>query len=64
MKTIIATILITATSVFAGTYRVTYSYNGLIKRITVSAESTQDVRNTVKDLFPTCYVTGAQKVGK
>ena len=27
-------------------------------------ESTQDARNTVRDLFPGCYVTGAHKVGK
>jgi hypothetical protein len=51
-----------AGAAFAGTYRVSYTLNGLGKRITVLAESSQGARNTVKDLFPGCYVTGAQKV--
>ena len=51
-----------AGSAFADTYRVSYTYHGLGKQITVQAKSSQEARNTVKDLFPTCYVTGAQKV--
>ena len=49
-------------SAFAGTFRVTYTHRGLIKRITVQAQSSQEARNTVQDLFPGCYVTGAHLV--
>ena len=53
-----------AGAAFAGSYRVSYTHRGLGKRITVSAESTQDARRTVQDLFPSCYVTGAYKTGR
>ena len=61
---ILTALLLLAGSAFAGSFRVTYTSHGLIQRITVQAESTQDARNTVRDLFPGCYVTGAHKVGK
>ena len=56
MKTIatISIALLVATSAFAGSYRVTYTAGGLIQRITVQAESTQEARRTVQNLFPGC----------
>lgn len=60
--TLVALLLLGA-SAFAGTFRVTYTYAGLIKRITVSAESSQEARRTVEDMFPGSCVTGAQRVG-
>jgi hypothetical protein len=60
---IIALFLLLAGSALGDTFRVTYTYRGLGKRITVSAESSQDARNTVKDLFLGSYVTGCSPVG-
>ena len=64
MKRLLAFIiaLLLCGSAFAGTYRCTYTYRGLIKRITVQAESSAEARRTVQDLFPGCYVTGAHRV--
>ena len=53
-----------ASAAFAGTFRVTYTASGLVQRINVQAESSQEARNTVQDLFPGSYVTGAFKVSK
>jgi hypothetical protein len=53
-----------AGSAFGGSFRVTYTAGGLIQRITVQAESTAEARRTVQNMFPGCYVTGAQKIGK
>ena len=52
-----------AGSAFAGTYRVTYTYRGLIKRIAIQAESTAEARRTVQNMFGG-YVTGVQQIGK
>ena len=59
---ILTTLLLLAGSAFAGSYRVTYSIHGSGKRITVQAESTQDARRTVMDMFPGAVVTGAHRV--
>ena len=59
-----AVALALAASAFAGSYRVSYSLNGLNKRIVVQAESTQQARNTVKDLFPNAIVTSAHRIKK
>jgi hypothetical protein len=64
MKKTILTLIalaILAGSAFAGSYRVTYTAGGLIQRITVQAESTQEARRTVQNLFPGAVVTGAHK---
>jgi hypothetical protein len=63
-KTILTLIALAmlAGSAFAGSYRVSYSLNGAGKQITVEAQSTQDARNTVQDLFPGAVVTGAHKI--
>ena len=53
-----------AGSAFAGTFRVTYTARGLVQRVNVQAESYAEARRTVQNMFPGCYVTGAQKVGK
>jgi hypothetical protein len=60
----IAAIAVITGSAFAGAYRVSYTYRGLGKQITVLAESTAEARRTLQDLFPGCYVTGAYKTGK
>ena len=64
LTTLALALVMLAGSAFAGSYRVTYTAGGLIQRITVQAESTQEARRTVQNLFPGCYVTGAHKVGK
>ena len=51
-----------AGSAFAGSFRVTYSIHGSGKRITVQAESTQEARRTVMDMFPGAVVTGTHKI--
>lgn len=61
---IAAALAMMAGSAFADTFRVSYTLNGAGKQITVQARSTQDARNTVEDIFPGCYVTGAFRVGK
>ena len=53
-----------ASAVFADTFRVTYTNRGLIKRITVQAESSAEARRTVMDMFAAAVVTGAHRVGK
>ena len=53
-----------AGSAFAGSFRVTSTYRGLIQRTTVQAESTADARRTVQSLFPGATVTGAYRAGK
>ena len=47
---------------FAGSYRVTYTHRGLVQRITVQAESTQEARRTVQAIIPGEVVTGAHRV--
>ena len=47
---------------FSDTYRVTYTSRGLVQRITVQAESTQEARRVVQALWPGSYVTDAHKV--
>ena len=47
---------------FAGSYRVTYTHRGLVQRITVQAESTQEARRTVQAIIPGAVVTGAHRV--
>jgi hypothetical protein len=67
MKKAIATFLalaMLAGSAFADTFRVTYTARGLVQRINVQAESVHEARRTVQNMFPDCYVTGAQKVRK
>jgi len=64
MKKLILTLtalLILASSAFAGSYRVTYTYRGLIQRTTVQAESSQDARRTIQAIIPGAVVTGAHK---
>jgi hypothetical protein len=41
-----------ATAAFAGSYRCTYTYRGLIQRITVQAESPAEARRVVQALWP------------
>jgi hypothetical protein len=55
-------LLLLGMSAFADTFRVTYTYAGLIKRITVLAESSQEARRTVQAMFPGSYVTGVQQL--
>jgi hypothetical protein len=55
-------LLLISGSAFAGTFRVTYTYRGLGKRITVQAESSAEARRVVQDLFPAATVTGAHRV--
>ena len=57
-----ALFLAMAGAAFAGTFRVTYTLNGLIQRITVQAESSQEARRTVQAIIPGALVTGAHKV--
>jgi hypothetical protein len=54
--------LLFAGSALANTFRVTYTFRGLGKRITIQAESSAEARRTVMDLFPGAIVTGASKV--
>jgi len=62
-KTILTLIALAmlAGSAFGGSYRVTYTYRGLIQRTTVQAESSQDARRTVQAIIPGAVVTGAHK---
>jgi hypothetical protein len=53
-----------AGAALADSFRVTYTHRGLIKRITVQAESSAEARRTVQDLFQGCYVTGASRIGR
>jgi hypothetical protein len=65
MKKIILTLIalaMLAGSAFAGSYRVTYTYRGLIQRTTVQAESSQDARRTVQAIIPGAVVTGAHRI--
>lgn len=56
-------LLLLAGSAWAGSYRVTYTTpRGQSQRITVQAESTQEARRTVQDMFPGAVVTGAHRV--
>ena len=51
-----------AGAAFAGTFRVTYTLNGLIQRITVQAAIFAGTRRTVQAIIPGALVTGAHKV--
>jgi hypothetical protein len=67
MKKLALTAALAATlagSAFSESFRVTYTDRGLVRRITVQAESTAEARRTVQDLFPAAYVTGSYKVSK
>ena len=60
----VALLLALAASVFAGTFRVTYTQAGLIQRVNVQAESVHEARRTVMALLPGALVTGAHRVGR
>ena len=54
---------ILAGSAFAGTFRVTYTANGLVERVTVQAATPYEARRMVQHMFGG-YVTGVQQVGR
>ena len=60
-----ALVLALAGSALADTFRVSYTTaRGQGHRITVQAESPQEARRTVENMFPGSYVTGAHRIGK
>ena len=64
--TILCSLLI-AGSAFAGSaksYRVHYTIHGSGKDIIVQADSSDDARRTVEDMFPDGYVTGVKQIGR
>jgi hypothetical protein len=61
----LAALLLLATNIIAGTFRVHYSIRGSGRDITVNAESTAEARRTVQDMFGrNCLVTGVHRIGK
>jgi hypothetical protein len=56
-------LLFIAGSAFAGSFRVHYSVRGSGRDITVQAESSQEARRTVMEMFgKSCVVTGVSRV--
>jgi hypothetical protein len=51
-----------AGAAFGDSYRVTYTRRGLIERITIQAESSQEARRVVMAILPGAVVTGAYRV--
>lgn len=66
MKTLftILCVLSIVGSTFAGTYRVHYTLHGSGRDIIVQADSSDDARHTVEDMFPDGFVTGVRQIGK
>jgi hypothetical protein len=60
--TTLITLLLLASSAFAGIFRVHYSIRGSGRDITVQAESSSEARRTVMDMFPGAVVTGVHRV--
>ena len=64
MKRLILTaalLLTLAASALAGTFRVTYTANGLVERVTVQAATPYEARRIVQHMFGG-YVTGVQQI--
>jgi hypothetical protein len=57
-----ALLLALAGAALADSYRVTYTRRGLIERITIQAESSQEARRVVMAILPGAVVTGAYRV--
>ena len=63
MKTLIRlfAILVLTGSAIAGVYKVDYPIHGSGKAITINADSSDDARHKVQDVFPDTVVTGVRK---
>ena len=55
-------ILILVQSVQADQFKVHYSIHGSGKDIIVNAETSDDAKHTVEDMFPDAVVTGVRRV--
>jgi hypothetical protein len=61
---LIIPLLLLASSAFADTFRVHYSVHGSGRDITVQAESSQEARRTVMEMFPNAVMTGVHRIRK
>lgn len=62
MKRILLALCLLASSALADSFRVHYSLHGSGRRVTIQADSAQEARRTVMDLFPGAVVTGVSRL--
>jgi hypothetical protein len=62
MRNVVLVLLLLTSSAFADTYRVHYSVRGSGRDITVQAESSDEARRVVVEMFPGAVVTGVHRV--
>jgi len=64
MRNILLSLLLLASSAFADTFRVHYSIRRSGRDITVLAESSDEARRVVMEMFPGAVVTGVRRIKK
>jgi hypothetical protein len=64
MRRLMIILLLMCGSAMAGSFRVHYSIHGSGRNITVQAESSQEARRTVMDMFPGSVVTGVHQINR